>query len=131
MRKQIVTNAWHALCLTPENSPELVMSVSFPSGFATLSPTPSVSPSKSGNAAASLAKPAETAAQKFLDYANMTPAERLQADMLNQLGITQDQFKAMSPAEQQKIMDKIREMIKQQVQNGSDKRTGLITDISA
>jgi hypothetical protein len=107
------------------------MSVSFPTGFATLSPTPSASPSKSGNAAASLAKPAETAAQKFLDYANMTPAERLQADMLNQLGITQDQFKAMSPAEQQKVMDKIREMIKQQVQNSSDKRTGMITDISA
>jgi len=108
------------------------MSVSFPSGFATPSSTTSVSPSKSGSAAASAATtPAETAAQKFLEYANMTPAQRLQAEMLGQLGITEDQFKAMSPAEQQKVMDKIRELIKQQVQNGSDKRTGLITNISA
>jgi hypothetical protein len=108
------------------------MSVSFPGGFATLSPTSSVSPSKSGSAAAGLAaKPAETAAQKFLEYANMTPAQRLEAEMLGQLGLTEDQFKAMSPAEQQKVMDKIRELIKQQVQNSSDKRTGLITDISA
>jgi hypothetical protein len=113
-------------------SPEFVMSVSFPSGFATPSPTSSAVPSTSGSAAASLVvKPAETAAQKFLDYANMTPAQRLQAEMLNQLGITEDQFKAMSPAEQQKVMDKIRELVKQQVQNSSDKRTGMITDISA
>ncbi len=108
------------------------MSISFQTGFVTPSPTASVGQSKSGSVAESLtAKPAETAAQKFLDYANMTPAERLQAQMLNQLGISEDQFKAMSPAEQQKVMDKIREMIKQQVQNSSDKRTGMITDISA
>ena len=72
------------------------MSVSFPSGFATPSPT-SVSPSTSGSAAAGLAPKPETAAQKFLEYANMTPAQRLQAEMLGQLGITEDQFKAMTP----------------------------------
>jgi len=45
-------------------------------------------PSKSASAATSLtAKPAETAAQKFLEYANMTPAQRLQAEMLNQLAL--------------------------------------------
>jgi hypothetical protein len=77
------------------------------------------------------AKPAETAEQKFLDYAKMTPAERMHAQMLAQLGLTEDQFKAMSPADQQKIEDKIREMVKQQVQNSSDKRTGMITDKSA
>jgi hypothetical protein len=37
----------------------------------------------------------------------------------------------MSPADQQKIEDKIREMIKQQAANNNDKRTGLITDKSA
>ena len=106
------------------------MSVSFPSGFATPSPT-SVSPSTSGSAAASLAPKPETAAQKFLEYANMTPAQRMFASMLNSLGISEDQFKAMSPADQQKIEDKIREMIKHQVQNSTDKRSGLITDVSA
>ena len=37
----------------------------------------------------------------------------------------------MSPADQAKVMDKIRDMIKQQTQNSGDQRAGLITDISA
>ena len=114
---------------------ECVMSVSLLTSPAAL-PAPSIVPSKSSSplpsATSSLAaKPAETAAQKFTDYANMTPAQRLQAEMMSQLGITEDQFKAMSPADQAKVMDKIREMIKQQAQNTGDRRTGLLTDISA
>ena len=46
-------------------------------------------------------------------------------------GDTEDQFKAMDPAAQQKIEEKIRDMIKKQAENGNDKRTGLITDKSA
>jgi hypothetical protein len=114
---------------------ECVMSISLLTSPAA-SPAPSIVPSKSSSplpsATSSLAaKPAETAAQKFTDYANMTPAQRLQAEMMSQLGITEDQFKAMSPADQAKVMDKIREMIKQQAQNTGDQRTGLLTDISA
>jgi len=46
------------------------------------------------------AKPTETktAEQKFLAYAKMTPAERMHAAMLAQMGLTEDQFKAMDPA---------------------------------
>jgi hypothetical protein len=106
------------------------MPISFPTP-PTASPAPSVVPSKSASASSLAAKPAETAAQKFMDYANMTPAQRLQAEMMSQLGITEDQFKAMSPADQAKVMDKIRELIKQQAQNTGDQRTGLLTDISA
>jgi hypothetical protein len=114
---------------------ECVMSISLLASPAA-SPAPSIVPSKSSSplpsATSSLAaKPAETAAQKFTDYANMTPAQRLQAEMMSQLGITEDQFKAMSPADQAKVMDKIRDMIKQQAQNTGDQRTGLLTDISA
>jgi hypothetical protein len=106
------------------------MSITF-SPSPSASPAPSIAPSKSSGATATLAaKPAETAAQKFLDYANMTPAQRMQAEMLNQLGITEDQFKAMSPADQQKVMDKVRDMIKQQTQNSGSQRAGLITDMS-
>lgn len=61
----------------------------------------------------------------------MTPAQRMFAQMLNKLGITEDQYKAMTPAQQQKIEQKIQQMIKQQVQNSSDKQTGAITDVSA
>jgi hypothetical protein len=110
---------------------EFIMSISFPATSPIPSPAPSAGQSKPASVATSLAaKPAETAAQKFLEYANMTPAERLQAEMLNQLGLTEDQFKAMDPADQQKVMDKIRELIKQQAQNSGDPRTGLLTDMS-
>ena len=54
----------------------------------------------------------------------MTPAQRLQAEMLAQLGITEDQFKAMTPAEQQKVMDKVRDMIKKQMQNATTSAPG-------
>jgi len=79
---------------------------------------------------ATVAKPASTAEQKFLEYAKMTPAERLHAQMLAELGLTEDQFKAMSPADQQKVEDKIRDLIKKQVDNGGEKRAGMITDKS-
>lgn len=91
------------------------------------------SPFDTQKSASLSAKPAEakSVAQKFLEYAKMTPAERMHAQMLAQLGLTEDQFKAMSPADQQKIEDKIRDMIKQQAENGGDKRAGIITDKSA
>jgi hypothetical protein len=74
---------------------------------------------------------AQSPAQQFLQYANMTPAQRMFASMLGKLGITQEQFDAMSPAEQQKIEDKIRDMIKKQLDDSANKPTGLITDKSA
>lgn len=73
---------------------------------------------------------AKTPAQQFQEYANMTPAQRMFASMLGKLGITQDQFNSMSPAEQQKIEDKIRDMIKKQLDDTANKPTGLITDKS-
>ncbi len=77
------------------------------------------------------AKAAKTAAPQFLAYANMTPAQRLHAEMLAKLGLTEDQFKAMSPAAQQKVEDKIRDMIQKQMADSNDKRTGMITDKTA
>lgn len=101
------------------------MSVSF-TGF---SPT-SVFPAQTTPSTTLTAKPAQTMEQKFLEYAKMTPAERLHAQMLAELGLTEDQFKAMSPADQQKIEDKIRDMIKKQLDSSSSKPTGMITDKS-
>ena len=73
---------------------------------------------------------AKTAAQQFMAYANMTPAQRMQAEMLSQLGLTEDQFKALPPAEQQKVEEKIQQMIKQQLQKNAG-QTGQVVDVSA
>ena len=77
------------------------------------------------------ASPAKTAAQQFQQWANMTPAQRLHAEMLAKLGLTEDQFKALPPAQQQKINDQIAQMIKKQMGDTNDTRTGLITDKTA
>lgn len=73
----------------------------------------------------------QSAEQKFLDYMKMTPAQRMHAAMLSQLGISEDEFNAMDPAAQQKVEQKIQQMIQQQAEQSNDKRTGLIADISA
>jgi hypothetical protein len=86
------------------------------------SPATAISPSASA---------AKTAAQQFQEYASMTPAQRLHAQMLAKLGLTEDQFKAMSPADQQKVNDQIAQMIKKQMGDSNDARTGVITDKTA
>lgn len=89
--------------------------------------TSPIDPQKAGKLSA---KPAndKSPEQWFLDYAKMTPAEKMHAAMLSQLGISEEEFQAMDSAAQQKIEDKIREMIKQQAEKTNDTRTGLITD---
>jgi TPP-dependent pyruvate/acetoin dehydrogenase alpha subunit len=68
--------------------------------------------------------------QKFLDYAKMSPAERMHAAMLSQLGVSEDEFNAMDPAAQKEVEQKIQQMVQQQAEQNNDKRTGLIADIS-
>jgi nitric oxide reductase activation protein len=77
------------------------------------------------------AKAAKTAAQQFQEYASMTPAQRLHAEMLAKLGLTEDQFKALPPAQQQKVEEQITDMIKKQMANNNDTRPGMITDKTA
>jgi hypothetical protein len=72
----------------------------------------------------------DSAEQKFLDYMKMTPAQRMHAAMLSSLGISEDEYNAMSPAAQKEVEQKIQQMIQQQAEQSNDKRTGLIADIS-
>ena len=62
---------------------------------------------------------------RLYSYTNAT------VQMLAKLGLTEDRFNAMYPADQHRMEDKVREMIKQQVENTSDKRAGMIIDKSA
>ena len=112
------------------------MSISFPgiSGTTGIFTNPASASSSSSSAvpsSSSLNGQSASVVQQFLQYAKMTPAQRLFAQMLNKLGITEDQFKAMPPAEKQKVEQQVQQMIKQQIQNGGDQQTGMITDISA
>lgn len=63
--------------------------------------------------------------QNFLKFARMTPAEKMRAKMLSQLGLTEDDLKAMSPKEREKVEKKIADMIKKQLGDvaGKDKES--------
>jgi nitric oxide reductase activation protein len=95
-----------------------------------VSPGPSLGASSQSSASLN-AKAAKTAAQQFQEYASMTPAQRLHAEMLAKLGLTEDQFKALPPAQQQKVNEQIADMIKKQMANNNDTRPGMITDKTA
>jgi len=74
-----------------------------------------------------------SAKDEFLKYAAMSPAEKMRANMLASLGVTEEELKAMSPEERAKIEQKLKDMIKQQVENDPNKKdkTGQIADILA
>jgi hypothetical protein len=48
-------------------------------------------------------------------YVQMTPAQRMTQAMMKKLGITQEEFDAMSPDQQASVTAKIAEMIKQEM----------------
>lgn len=74
-----------------------------------------------------------SARDEFLKFQAMTPAEKMRAMMLAKLGVTEEQLKAMSPEERAKVEQKLKDMIKQQVENDPDKKgkTGQIADVLA
>lgn len=77
------------------------------------------------------AAPEKTAKDEFLDYAKLTPAQKMRAAMLARMGLTEEQVKAMSPEERQKIEDKIKQQIKEQVENDPNMKKGSLLDVSA
>ncbi|KQY97656.1 hypothetical protein ASD21_22760 [Caulobacter sp. Root1455] len=77
------------------------------------------------------AGPAKSARDEFLDYAKLTPAQKMHAAMLERMGLTEDQVKAMPPEERQKIEDRIKQRIKEQVENDPTKAKGSLLDLSA
>lgn len=75
----------------------------------------------------------KSAKDEFLDYAKLTPAQKMRAAMLSKLGVTEVELKAMDSKDRQKIEDQIKEMIKQQVL-GDDKdkiQKGTLVDLKA
>jgi hypothetical protein len=72
----------------------------------------------------------DSVVQDFLDYAKMTPAERMKANILKSLGLTEQQYDALSPAQKQAIDQKITEIMKQQLEQNAGK-TGQLVDTSA
>jgi hypothetical protein len=72
----------------------------------------------------------KTAAQELDEYVKMTPEQRMRADLLKKLGLTEEELAAMSAEERQPAESKIAEMAKELLQHTSE-RKGSIIDTSA
>lgn len=80
---------------------------------------------------ASASAPTHTAVEnEFLKWAKMSPGERMRADILSSMGLDADKVAAMSPEEQKKVEDKVREMIEEKLRQGA-KKPGLLVDQKA
>lgn len=67
--------------------------------------------------------------EQFLAYAKMSPMERMRASILKSMNLTEDDVKSMTPAEQKKIEEKIKELIEQQMEKDLHKK-GLLIDVA-
>ncbi len=90
----------------------------------------------SGLTASTTSSVGETSAKdEFLKFQAMTPAQKMRAMMLAKLGVTEEELKAMSPEKRAEVEQKMKDMIKQQVQNDPDKKgeasKGLVANILA
>ncbi|NYE63925.1 hypothetical protein FHW58_005159 [Duganella sp. 1224] len=66
------------------------------------------------------------AAQELDAYMKMTPEERVAKAMRQQLGISDDQYNAMTPEQKKAVDEKIAEMIKQKLQQQIAEQTGKV-----
>ncbi len=64
-----------------------------------------------------------SAKETFLEFMDMTPMERMRAEILGNLGLTEEQLAALPPDERRKIEDKIRRIIEETVKREAEEKT--------
>jgi hypothetical protein len=121
-----------AIAQSASRRTEHQMSISSVTGFSPVTST--FSPqniSSAGSASASAAtSQGDSVVQDFLNYAKMSPMERMREEILKGLGLTDQQFKELSPAQQQAVDQKIQQIMLQQLQQKAG-ATGQVVDVSA
>jgi hypothetical protein len=89
------------------------MSISSVTGFSPI--TSATLPQSVGSSASASASgttsQGNSVVQGFLDYAKMSPAERMRENILKSLGMTEQQFEKLSPAQQQAVNQKIQQIM--------------------
>lgn len=53
---------------------------------------------------------------ELTDYVNGTPGERMEKMILAKLGVTEEELKKMPPEEREKILAKVRELLKKEME---------------
>lgn len=73
----------------------------------------------------------QSVADKFLAYARKTPAERFREDLLNSMGLTEEDMQAMDADARKAIEEEITRRIKEKIEKDSQQQAGFFTDIKA
>jgi hypothetical protein len=76
------------------------------------------------------AKSAQSPEDILKQYADMSPGDRMRANILASMGLTEDDLKGMDSKQLQAVEDKIAQQLKQAVEKQTDKKAGVLTDIS-
>ena len=90
----------------------------------------STSPYGSNGASGSIAGQ-KTPKEEFLEYARMTPAEKLRESVIRSLGVSEEELKRMDSKERQRIEEQVRELIRQKVESDGSDQKGAIVDVTA
>jgi hypothetical protein len=67
--------------------------------------------------------------EDFLKFAEMSPAEKIRYVFLRQHGLSEDDLKAMGPAERRKIEEEIRQEVRDSIKRNTQHKVGSITDV--
>jgi hypothetical protein len=89
------------------------MQVSNPTSSFSGNPTSTASSNAAGNGTAASF---QSLLGQLTSYVKDTPAQRLEASILGQLGITPEQLQKMTPQEREKVEEKVTELMKKEMQ---------------
>jgi hypothetical protein len=95
------------------------------------SPAPAAGGVKPAAASQGLATAGKSVVEEFEAWAKMTPAQRMRANILASMGLTEDQLKGMDATRRKAVEDIIKQRIQDQVKRDTEKKTGLLVDIKA
>jgi hypothetical protein len=112
--------------ITPYFAPSATPTTSSAGASSAASSPGTTASSKTGG----LTPQGDSVVQQFMDYAKESPMERMRAQILKSMGLTEDDLKKMSPEQQKAVEQKIEQMIKQQLQKNAG-QTGQVVDVSA
>jgi hypothetical protein len=84
----------------------------------------------SGSTSASTSVSPSSPQEEFLEYARMTPAERIRAAILEEMGISEDEIENLEPARRDTIEKEIAKRIRDKLEEAAEKKTGMIVDVT-
>ena len=79
---------------------------------------------------ASTSVAAPSARDEFLDYMKLTPAQRMEQAILEEMGLTKEDLESMPPEQRKAIEETIRERIKAKMEEAGDRSKGKIADLT-